>query len=408
MSYRTGIAPGLRTRRQRDVRFLLVLLLTGAGANTCAAQLGFDKVPNRPRLAVDRDTNSALDYYLYGNSVLDRDPRKAASAYYWASRLDPSWAAPLYGQYAALLLDQPPGDLTLYLTRKDRALRDPKVRRIDSLGYLAVLKNPLVDRRLDGVILSTWVFRETGGQAELRDLGMYDRRFAAWAAYARGDHKMAASVYAEVIKKHPHDPDLLFSRALAFVGLGQLDSARTAVRAALALERGAEDESAYGWVSHTVAEYSMGYLFDLSEQRDSATAAYERALLDDVTFHPAHRQLARARLAAHDTAGALAEYVQAAHLAPQDAGYLYDLGVLLIAAGRADTGATVLLQAVALEPFYALPHFPLGVTYERSGFVDEAAEHFAAFLQLAPRSLAPAIAAARKRLAALTVMPPGP
>ncbi len=408
MSHGSNTTPGARTTRQRYVRAFAILLLTGAGANPGAAQLGFDKPPDRPRLAADRDTNSALDYYLYGNSVLDRDQHKAASAYYWASRLDPSWAAPLYGLYAALLLDWPPGDLTLYLTSRERALRDPKVRRIDSLGYLAVLKNPLVDRRLDGVVLSTWVFRETGGQAELRDLGMFDRRFAAWAAYARGDHKMAASVYAEVIKKHPHDPDLLFSRALAFVGMGQIDSARTAVRTALTLERRAEDESAYGWVSHAFAEYSMGYLFDLSEQRDSATAAYERALLDDVTFHPAHRQLARARLAAHDTAGALAEYLQAAHLAPQDAGYLYDLGVLLIAAGRADSGISVLQQAATLEPYYALPHFPLGVTYESSGFVEESAEHFAAFLRLAPRSLAPAIAAARKRLAALKAMPPAP
>ncbi len=40
MSHHTGTPPGLRTRRQRCVRFFVVLLLTGAGANTGAAQLG--------------------------------------------------------------------------------------------------------------------------------------------------------------------------------------------------------------------------------------------------------------------------------------------------------------------------------------------------------------------------------
>jgi tetratricopeptide (TPR) repeat protein len=340
---------------------------------------------------------------------LDRDPEKAASAFYWASRLDPSWAAPLYGQYAALLLAQPPTVLTGYLTRRDVALRNPALRRIDSLAYFALLKNPFVDRRFDGVILSTWLSRETNGQAELRDLGRYDRRFTAWAAYARGDFKMAASVYAEVIKRHPDDPDLQTWRALSFVAMGQNDSALTAVQTAIALEDSAESASlAAGWVSHAFAQYSVGYLFELGGQNDSARSAYERALLEDITFHPAHRQLARARLAAHDTAGALAEYVQAANLAPQDAGYLYDLGVLLMAAGRADSGATVLLQAATVEPFYALPHFPLGVAYERSGFDEEAADHFAAFLRLAPRSMAPAITAARERLAALTTTPPSP
>lgn len=408
MGHRTDTVRSLWTSPQGYIRFLTLLLLSGAGATPGAAQLGFDKPPDRPRLAADRDTNSAVEYYYFGNSELARDPYKAAAAYYWASRLDPSWAAPVYGQYAALLLNLLPGDLTLYLTRRERALRDPKMRRIDSLGYLAVLKNPLVDRRLDGVILTTWVYRMTGGQAELRDLGKYDRQFTAWAAYARGDFPMAVSVYAEVIKKHPRDADLLFSRALAFVGLAQIDSARASIRAALALERVAEEESPYGWVSHAFAEYSIGHLFNLEQQPDSARAAYERALLDDVSFHPAHMQLARARLIAHDTAGALAEYGHAAALAPNDAEYLYEFGTLLAGAGHADSATTVLLQAVAADPYYPSPHFPLGLLYQQSGFAREAADHFEAFLRLAPRSLAGAIAAAQKRLAALKAMPPAP
>ena len=397
-----------RTRRLSWLGFLAALHLSATGTTTVAAQGAFDKVPTRPRLPADRDTNSAIAYYNYGVSVLGLQPDKAAAAFYWASRLDPSWAAPLYGQHAALLLAQPHSVLTGYLTRRDIAVRDPTIRRIDSLAYLALLKNPFVDRRLEGVILTTWLGRETNGTADVRDFGMYDRRFTAWAAYARGDFKMAATVYGEAVRRHPRDPDLRFWHALSFFALGLIDSARTAVQEALAIERGAESESPTGWVSQAFAEYSVGLLFELGGQQDSARAAYERALLDDIAFHPAHRQLGRARLSARDTAGALSEYVQAASLAPGDAGYLYDLGMLLLATGQPDSGTAALLRATAAEPFYALPHYPLGVVNERSGFAKEAAEHFTTFLRLAPRSMGPAIGAARERLAALKAEAPGP
>jgi tetratricopeptide (TPR) repeat protein len=393
----------------RRIGCITVLLLAGAEAGPIAAQGAAARIPKRPKLAAERDSNSALDYFTLGSTVLERDPDKAADAFYWASRLDPTWAAPLYGQYAASLLAQPPSVLNVYLTRRERAMRNPTLRYLDSLAYQALLKNPFVDRRLDGVILATWLYRQTGGDTELRDLGIRDRRFAGWAAYARGDYKEATSIFVIAIKQYPRDPDLHLWRALAFFSLGMMDSARTAVRSALALELREEDQlPGFGWVSHAFAEYSIGFLYELGEQRDSAGAAYERALVEEITFHPAHRQLARIRLAAHDTAGALAEYVQAAGIAPGDAGYLYELGMLLMTTGRTDSAATVLLQATAAEPWYALPHFPLGLLYQRSGFDKEAADHFGAFMRLAPRAMAPAIAVARDRLAALSAKSAGP
>ncbi len=392
--------------RLRCGSLLLALLLALAGANTMAAQGPIEKPPKRPRLPANADSNSAVTYYSYGLTTLGRDPEKAGAAFYWACRLDPSWAAPLYGQYAALLLDRSDSELASYLTRGKIARRNPVFQRIDSLAYYALLKNPFVDRRFDGVILSTWLDRVTNGEAQLRDLGMYDRRFTAWAAYARGDYKMATTVFAEVIKQHPEDPDLRYWRAISFFAQGLTDSARTAVQEALGLERSTEAElPGVGWVSHAFTEYSVGFLFELGEQRDSARASYERALMDDLSFHPAHHKLARVRLATRDTAGALAEFGQAVSLAPKDAGYLYDLGMLLVVTGRSDSGTAVLRQAATVEPYFALPHYTLGLVYQQSGFPEEAAEHFTAFLSLAPRSMLPAITAARERLAVVQKKP---
>jgi tetratricopeptide (TPR) repeat protein len=384
----------------------LALLCSTIGLNPLAGQSTLEKVPKRPRLAADADTNSALAYYAHGVAVLDRDPEKAAAVFYWASRLEPTWAAPFFGQYAAELLTLPTPLLTDYLLRRKNWHRNRQLQRLDSLANLALVKNPFVDRRFDGIVLSTWIERGTGGRAQLRDLGMYDRYWTARAALARGDFKMAHEVFDELIRKSPDDPELRFWRAHAFVGQGQMDSARAAVQSALGITRSIEADLPFvGWASHAYTEYCVGFLFELTGQLDSARTAYGRALLDDLSFHPAHRQLAKVRLAMRDTVGALAELREASTLAPGNGTYLYDLGMLLTVTGQADSGMATLLRATAAEPYYAPPHYTLGLLYQHSGFTREAAEHYTTFLSLAPRTMGPAIAAARERLAALEGKP---
>jgi tetratricopeptide (TPR) repeat protein len=378
-------------------------------ASPLGAQETGEKMPKRPVLPADRDSNSAAAYYFYGISVLKNDPDKAAAAFYWATRVDPTYAPAYYGQHVALLLGEPEMALTDYLTRKKGALRDPMLRRADSLAYRALIKSPFIDQRLYGTVLSTWLERETGGETTVHDLGIYDRRFAAWAAYTRGEFPMAASIYRETIKRSPENAELRYMLALSYLGLGRPDSARIAVQDAIRLARAVEAETpGVGWSSHSFEEYGIGILYEMGGQADSARGAFERSLLDDVAFHPAHYHLARIRLAARDTAGALDEYGQAVTLAPTDAGYLSDLGMLLLSAGRTDSATAVFLKVATLEPYYALPHYPLGVVYEQSGFKKEAAEHYAAFLRLAPQTMTGAISAARARLAVLEPKPAAP
>lgn len=388
---------------RRLLRHLPVVLALAVGlAIPGAAQVPFDSPPKRPKLAAEADTNSALAYFNYGMGRMGVDPLGAAAAFYWASRLDPSWALPLYAERTALLLARPPADLGTYLMKRREGQNIPDLQRIDSLAYRALLKNPFVDRKLDGMLLSTWLARETDNQTSLRDLGSYDRWFTAWSAYLRGDYPMAMKVFSELVKRHPGDPDLRFWRAMTQFSKGQLDSARMELQSSVSLQRETEAElPGYGWISHGWAEYAVGLLFSLTGQADSARAAYERALLDDVRLHSAHYQLGKVRLAARDTAGALAEYQQAVALEPGDASYLADLGVLLIVRGAADSGIAVLNRAVAAEPFFPTPHFSLGLVYEQAGLKTEAAQHFESFIALAPQNMGPAIAAAKRHLAAL-------
>ncbi len=381
----------------------LTALILAAPLASLHAQIDPAKIPKRPELSADRDTNSASDYFYFGGSVLNKMPERAAAAFYWASRLDPTWADPFYGRYVALLLAQPEMVLTGYLTRRPGTLRDPIVRRIDSLAYQALLRNPFVDRRFDGILLEEWLFRETGGTLRLPDLAASNPRFAGWLAYANGRFQESTALYATALARGRKDPSLHLQRALPFVALGLMDSARSAVQTALTMLRGSDTAQAlYAYESYPFAEYSIGILYENGNQPDSARAAYERALLDDLTFYPAHRRLARIRLATHDTAGAMAEYTHATATGPPDAGGLFELAVLLAATGHTDSAVTLLRQTTEAEPWFARPHALLGLIYERSGFRPEASDQYRSFLRLAARSMAPEIQAVSRRLALLS------
>ena len=66
-------------------------------------------------------------------------PATAASAFYWASRINPGWADPLYARRAAILLSDKPRLLD-YWNGVRRVERLPEMRHADSLYDRAVVK----------------------------------------------------------------------------------------------------------------------------------------------------------------------------------------------------------------------------------------------------------------------------
>ena len=84
----------------------LLLLVAGPGASLGAQskKTKGDEAPPRPRFTIARDSNSAAAYYYHGLQVLGKKPYEAADAFYWAARLDPQWADPIYARRVALLM----------------------------------------------------------------------------------------------------------------------------------------------------------------------------------------------------------------------------------------------------------------------------------------------------------------
>ena len=389
----------------RPTWLLIVPLVALAlvSVNSSSAQSGAERVPTRPELPAERDSNSARDYFYYGASQISKHPERAAAAFYWAGRLDPAWADPLYGQYIAALVAQPWRIIHGYLIEDDRIRRDSLILSIDAIEHRALMRNPFVDRRFDGVLLDTWANGVPNGQDALLQLRSDYPRLAGWMSYTWGRFPEAAEQYRRALKNHPDDPVVEFERVLPFVAMGRNDSAIAAMRTSLSGFRESDSSKAGSmYRSHAFDEYCLGVLFERGGLRDSATAAYERALLDNVTFYPAHLRLARMRLASGDTARALREYADAAALNSGDPIALYEFGMLSIATDRPDSGLALLKEASTVEPYFAPPHYTLGVIYEQSGFVEEATEEYRAYLRLVPRAMTDQIAAVRRRLEGLS------
>jgi hypothetical protein len=57
--------------------------------------------PQRPGLPRGADPNDWEAYFELGDRMFQRDPRVSIAAFYWASRLDPARAEPLFGRWAA-------------------------------------------------------------------------------------------------------------------------------------------------------------------------------------------------------------------------------------------------------------------------------------------------------------------
>ncbi|MGK4301757.1 hypothetical protein, partial [Klebsiella pneumoniae] len=62
--------------------------------------------------------NSADAYMAYGLTKLGLEPDTAAAAFYWASRLDPWRAEPLYARSLAILLAHIPDRAPSYVQRR--------------------------------------------------------------------------------------------------------------------------------------------------------------------------------------------------------------------------------------------------------------------------------------------------
>lgn len=386
---------GIAVAVGRSGAVALVCLLSMLGV-TGARPLGAQRLgpePRAKRSAFVSDTNDANALYEWGMRTIASDPTRAADAFYWAARIDPAFAEPLYGRRAAVLL----GDPTIVRELITLGSKRPsaKLEALDSLQLRALSLNPFLYRRFDRLLLVAFVTesvrRRPGGDQldatqltyEIQQLinGTDDYELAAWMAYADGEQRRALALYSAAMKRAKSKASLHVERARIF-GMAKLaDSSIAEFRRALdEMTKQEREDLVVLYNSKAMLEHSIGSLLEEKGDVAGAREAYGRALQEDLAFHPSHVRLGLLAIANGDTAAALSELETAAQVAGTEPWVRYSYGFALASAGQVDAGYEQLMKAAELEPLYAAPYPIIGKIWERRGDAPKAAAAYRDFL----------------------------
>lgn len=370
------------------MRTLICGMVLFLGGTTVSAQA--PDSPRRPKLDAKADTNDWESYYEYGAQHLRRSPRYSLDAFYWASRLAPWSADPLYAQWVAFHMR----DLTRferYLDDDEKVLTAPDVQKSDSLVRLAFLRNPFVHRAMEMALFDAlpgvW-----GGDVLSR----------AWLSYANQKLDRATELFGRAISDKPDKRyRLRHIRAVLFVSQKQYDSALAEMTTLLEKTRQLDEkELVRVYESKAFYEFAIARLELARGNRKAAREAFERALTEDLAYGPAHVWLAALSEFSGDTASAMTSYAQAVDLTPSDAIYRYQYAVALMKANRIREGLEQINRAIELEPYYADSYVFKASAHEVIGQPDSARVAYRAYLDRAARN-AHNRAHAAQRLAAL-------
>ena len=368
------------------------------------------RLPRRPRLAAGADTNDAMAYLQHGQRTIESDAGVSADAYYWASRLDPASADALYGRRVATLMRRQTS-FKGYMEGNSRTIFSRDMRANDSLYFRALQIDPFVHEKHERTVLFQYYRVAIGDGINAGEIDDYAQRqlntasAAVRARYAAAEGRIpyAMDLYNEAINTAKDPMYLYFDRGRLSALQGLNDAAIADYQLALEKLRTRDlnrDTLVVFYSSKALYEHSVGVLYARKGDAEKAREAFGRAMTEDLSFYPAHLELATLALAKKDTATAVSEMALAAELAPSEGHVHFRQGELLIALGQHADAIAPLKKAIELEPFFASPHQLLGVALEKTGDSAGAKASYERFLALAARRH-PQRGAATERLRAV-------
>ena len=364
----------------------LVLLLLLCGPALAAAQQ-----PRRVPLNRGADTNDWRAYYDYGYEQLRIHPSRSDSAFYWASRLAPNRAEPLYGRWIAFWLR----NVSIFVDYLiDRTPREEVARVVQADSFIdqALWRNPLLVRTPELLIYD----KLPGDWSE-------DEWTQGWLAFGDRQPERAAALWGRLLKSHPNKrPWVRYDRAIVLAALQRYDSAIGELQVIVSqLDRMHRDSLVRVVDSREYLLYGIGILWLAVPNLDSASAAFQGALVANLSYAPAHEGLAEIAIARGDAATAAREYRLAVELLPHDVWYRDRFGVALAQAGELRQAAAQFDTATQQDPIFADAYYQWGVTLDAAGDHAAAVTALRAYIARAARSEEGRIAEVQQRLANL-------
>jgi len=348
----------------------------------------------RPSLPKGADPNDWESYYTYGVDVIMRASSKADAAFYWAMRLDPTRAEPIYGRWVAFWMNDI-SEFPDYIDGSPRVLEDPHIIASDSLRYRAWLRNPMVNQAL--LVL---LYQKAGASLSESPANR------GWIAYANGFYPRAIDYFTTAVRATPDRVWYRYDLAVVYSQIGRYDSAVSEITQLLdAMEKTDQKQLVYFYESKEMYQYAVGLLNAARGYMGAARAAQEKALQENLAFAPAHAALGQLAAARRDPEGAVTEYGLAVELAPKDAVMHQRYAEALLRADQPKDALPEAQKTAQLEPFWADAYVTLGDAYIALADTAHAVTAYGDYLKRAPLRSAEKIATVKDRLAKLGKSP---
>ena len=331
----------------------------------------------RPRLADTADTNDPLAYYRLGDSLRYRRPGVADRAFYWATRLDPTFAEAYFARWRLLRRDYSQREMPDGSIRDVFRVKPSIAAATDSLLSIAIAYSPFLEGAFDIPPSIVNMSERTASR---------DPAIAGMRAFGLRDYRTAVTQWSKAISQDPKQAMLHIPRAHAWVRLQELDSAiADLTQLAKRLESVEHDSLMKAYFSKEFLYYAIGMLHGSRGRYPEARAAFEQALVENLGFYMAHVRLSGTLVALKDTATALSELETAILIRPDDPLVLIYDGNLLVSTGRVVDGEKRIRAALQADSDYALPHAFLGLAAEARHDTTGARAQYSEYLARAPR-----------------------
>jgi Tfp pilus assembly protein PilF len=333
----------------------------------------------RPALAdTTADPNDPVAYLRLGDSVHEVLPGLADRAFYWATRLDPTFANAYFARWKLLRREFPWREMPDGSIRRVSALPATLAAATDSLFDIATTYSPFLDGTMD---VPSWIVNMDERKASR------DPATAGMRSYGRGDFRAATKAWATALAKDPRKLMLHISRAHAWVKLDETDSAIADLNElAQRLERMERDSLLGAYFSKATIYYSIGMLYAGKHRLAEARTAYEQALAENLGFYMAHMRLAAAAAQLGDTTTALSEVQTALLIRGDDPLLLLYYGTLLLNTNQIADAERQFRAALNLDSEWPMPRAMLGTAAEARHDTAAAIADYRDFLSRAARN----------------------
>jgi predicted Zn-dependent protease len=226
----------------------------------------------------------------------------------------------------------------------------------------------------------------------------------AWEAFWAGNYRVAADAFRQHLRGHGGDLPAQWASAISLYYLSAFDESAARLRTLEdTLRRRHDAHFSREYESLHLLAYMQAVAYAAAGRRDSARAAAERALGENLAFYQARMLLGDLALASGDTAAASREWSDARDVFADDAVAHRRYADFLMRTGQPADAERELRAALRSEPDWADAYGALAQAIDAQGAArrEDAARAYEEFLRRAPAEPAEARQSASARLAAL-------